>query len=149
MRTKLLLLTVVVLTLSAAPAAAQTADAEKAAARVPLENYLKGHATGDPEFMRKAFHTEGSLIFIRDGKYATRSFAEYIAGMGGKPAPDEAKRKRWIESVDVAGNAAFGKIILDYPAGRFVDYMALLKIGGEWKIINKSFHFEPRAAAGK
>ena len=147
MRIKLLLLTVVVLTVSAASASAQTAEA--AAARVPLENYLRGHATGDPEFMRKAFHTEGSLIFIRDGKYTTRSFADYIAGMSGKPAPDEEKRKRWIESVDVAGNAAVGKIILDYPSGRFVDYMTLLKIGGEWKIVNKSFYFEPKAAAVK
>ena len=125
--------------------AAQTTDAEKAAARVPLENYLQGHATGNPEFMRKAFHTEGNLIFIREGKYSTRSFAEYINGMGGKPAPDEDKRKRWIESVDVAGNAAVGKIILDYPNGKFVDYMTLLKINGEWKIINKSFHFEPKS----
>ena len=149
MKIKLLLLTVVVLTVSAASASAQTAEDERAAARVPLENYLRGHATGDPEFMRKAFHTEGSLIFIREGKYTTRSFAYYIAGMTGKPAPYEGKRKRWIESVDVAGNAAVGKIVLDYPSGRFVDYMTLLKLGGEWKIVNKSFYFEPKAAPRK
>ena len=121
-------------------------DAEKDAVRVPLENYLKGHATGDGEFFRKAFHTEGSLIFIREGKYTTRSFADYIAGASGKPAADEAKRKRWIESVDIKGNAASAKIILDYPTVRFVDYMSLLKINGEWKIINKSFFAEPKAA---
>ena len=121
---------------------AQTSD--KDAARVPLENYLKGHATGDPEFMRKAFHTEGNMTFVRDGKYTTRTFAEYIAGMSGKPAADEAQRKRWVESVEVAGNAGIGTIILDYPQGRFVDYMTLLKIDGEWRIVNKSFHFEPK-----
>ena len=147
MKMRLLFLAVVVLTVSAVSGSAQTADEERAAARVPLENYLRGHATGDPEFMRKAFHTEGNLIFIRDGKYTTRSFADYIAGMSGKPAPDEDKRKRWIESVDVSGNAAFGKIVLDYPTVRFVDYMTLLKINGEWKIVNKSFYAEPKAAA--
>ena len=121
-------------------------EKEKDAARVPLENYLKGHATGNPEFMRKAFHTEGKLIFIREGKYSTRTFEEYINGMkDGKPAADEAQRKRWIESVEVSGNAGVGKIILDYPSGKFVDYMTLLKIDGEWKIVNKSFHFEPKA----
>lgn len=120
-------------------------EKEKEAAKVPLENYLKGHATGNPEFMRKAFHTEGKLIFIRDGKYTTRTFEEYIAGMkDGKPAPDEAKRKRWIESVEVSGNAAVGKIILDYPAVKFVDYMTMLKIDGVWKIVNKSFYAEPK-----
>lgn len=118
---------------------------EKDLVRIPLENYLKGHETGNPEFMKKAFYTEGKLIFVRDGKYSTRTFEEYIAGMkDGKPAPDESKRKRWIESIDVSGNAAVGKIILDYPNGKFVDYMTLLKIDGEWKIVNKSFYFEPK-----
>lgn len=118
---------------------------EKDAVRVPLENYLKGHATGDGEFMRKAFHTEGNLIFIREGKFSTRSFADYIAGFTGKPAADEAARKRSIESIDVAGNAASAKIVLDYPATRFVDYMSLLKINGEWKIVTKIFYAEPKA----
>ena len=120
-------------------------QAEKDAVRVPLENYLKGHATGNPEFMRKAFHTEGKLIFIRDGKYATRTFEEYIAGSSGKPALDEKERKRTIESIDIAGNAATAKIVLDYPAVKFTDYMTLLKIDGEWKIINKTFYAEPKA----
>lgn len=123
----------------------QNDDLENAAVRVPLENYLKGHETGNPEYMKKAFYTEGKLIFVRDGKYMTRTFYEYIAGMkDGKPAADEAQRERRIESIDVAGNAAVGKIILDYPAVKFVDYMTLLKIDGEWKIVNKSFYAEPK-----
>lgn len=117
---------------------------EKDAVRVPLENYIKGHETGDGEYMKKAFHTEGNLIFIRDGKYTTRSFTDYIAGFTGKPAADEAKRKRAIESVDIAGNAAVARIVLDYPAVKFVDYMTLLKIDGQWKIVNKSFYAEPK-----
>ena len=124
----------------------QKDDPEIAAARIPLENYLKGHATGDPEYMKKAFYTEGKLIFVREGKFTTRTFEEYIAGMkDGKPAADEAQRKRWIESVEVSGNAGVGKIILDYPSVRFVDYMTLLKIDGAWKIVNKSFYAEPKA----
>lgn len=119
-------------------------DSEKAAVRVPLENYIKGHETGDAEYMKKAFHTEGNLIWIRDGKYTTRSFAEYIAGMSGKPAADESKRKRSIDAIDVFGNAAVARITLDYPATKFVDYMSLLKINGEWKIVNKSFYAEPK-----
>lgn len=114
------------------------------AVKVPLENYIKGHQTGDGEYMKKAFHTEGNLIFIRDGKFTTRSFGEYVAGFTGKPAADEAKRSRRIESIDVAGNAAVAKIILDYPAVKFVDFMTLLKIDGEWKIVNKSFYAEPK-----
>ena len=124
---------------------AQASDND--AVRVPLENYIKGHATGDGQYMRKAFHTDGNLIFVRDGNFMTRSFADYISGFTGKPAADEDKRKRTIESIDVSGNAAVAKIILDYPATRFVDYMSLLKIGGEWKIVTKIFYAEPKKPA--
>ncbi|MEQ1762594.1 MAG: nuclear transport factor 2 family protein [Pyrinomonadaceae bacterium] len=117
---------------------------EKAAVRVPLENYIKGHETGDGEYMKKAFHTEGNMIFVREGKYTTRTFAEYIRNFTGKPAADEKDRKRSIESIDVVGSAAVAKVILDYPSVKFTDYFTLLKIEGEWKIINKSFHAEQK-----
>lgn len=124
--------------------AQQSSNAEETAARVPLENYLKGHATGEAEYFKKAFHPEAKLFWYRDGKLMMRTSAEYIAGAGGKPAPDEANRKRWIESVKITGNAGIAVIVLDYPSVKFVDYMSLLKIDGEWKIINKTFYAEPK-----
>lgn len=127
--------------------AASAQETEKAAVRVPLENYIKAHATGDPEYARKAFHTEGNMIWIRDGKYSMESFDSFIKrAFTGKPAADEEQRKngRKIEAIDVNGTAAVAKIILDYPTVKFVDYMTLLKINGEWKIVNKSFYAEPK-----
>jgi len=132
----------------AGSAIAQTA--EKDAARVPLENYIKAHATGDPEYARKAFYTEGNMIWIRDGKYSTESLDSFIKrAFTGKAAADEDKRKegRRIESIDIAGNAGVARIVLDYPNVKFVDYMTLLKIDGEWKIVNKSFYAEPKQPA--
>ncbi len=133
-----------VLAQSAAKPAAASAE-DEAAVRIPLEAYLRGHATGDSAAFRRAFFKEAKLFWVRDGQLATRTSDEYVAGASGRPPADEAQRKRWIESVDIAGNAAFAKIVLDYPATRFVDYMALLKVGGEWRIINKSFYAEPKA----
>jgi len=121
-------------------------EKEKDAAKIPLENYLKGHATGNPEFIRKAFHADGRIMAFREGKLLNLSVEEFAGRFTGKPADDEAKRKRSVESIDVSGNAAVGKIILDYPTMKFVDYMSLLKIDGEWKIVNKSFYAEPKAA---
>lgn len=127
---------------SVAPVNGQTDD--EAAVRQTLEHYLAGHATGDPTHMRAAFHPEAKLFWIQDGVLRQRSSADYIAGFTGRPAADEARRRRWIESVNVSGTAATGKIVLDYPNGRFVDYMAVLQIEGEWKIVNKIFHRDPR-----
>ena len=121
---------------------ARTAD--EAAVRAVLQHYIQGHATGDGAHMRIAFHPAARLFWSSGDTLATRTSEEYIARMPGKPGADEASgiRKRRIESVDVTGNAAIGKIVLDYPDAHIVDYMSLLKTNGEWKIINKIFMTE-------
>lgn len=120
-------------------------NAEEAGVRQALEYYLRGQATGGGENYRKAFHPDAKLFAVRDGKYWQLTSEEFIARAGGKPATDEAQRKRSIEAIDITGNAAVAKIVLDYPNVKFTDYMALLKIDGEWKIMNKTFYAEPKA----
>jgi hypothetical protein len=115
------------------------ANPEQAAVRAAMEHYLAGHATGDGRHHSIVFHPESKLYFIRDGALATRTSAEYIAGSAGKPAADEAQRKRRIAMVDVTGDAAVAKIELDYPDAFITDYFTLLKVNGEWKIMNKIF----------
>lgn len=129
---------------SAKSSQAATQAAENAAARVPLENYIQGHATGNGDFMRKAFHTEAKVMAFRDGKLTNITSEEFASRFTGKPAADEAQRKRVIESVEITGNAGVGKIVLDYPTVKFTDYMSLLKVGEEWKIVNKVFYAEPK-----
>jgi len=126
------------------PALAHAAHPEEAAVRAALDHYLAGHATGDPAEFRQAFHDESKLFWIRDGKLMQRTDDEYIAGATGKPAADEALRKRWIESVDVTGTAATAKVVLDYPTVVFTDYMSLLKTPEGWKIVNKTFDAAPK-----
>ena len=117
---------------------------DEIAVRAVLEHYLQGHATGDGAHMRLAFNPAARLYWSSADTLATRTSDEYIARMPGKPAPDEATgaRKRSIELVDVTGNAATGKVVLDYPDAHIVDYMSLLKTNGEWRIINKIFMTE-------
>ena len=120
----------------APPASAQQAS-EEAAVRKPLEAYLQGHATGDARYMRQAFLPTAHVEGIRDGKLLSWTADEYIAGFKGSPPADEGQRKRWIDSIDISGNAAMARVTLDYPAGTFTDYFVLLKVDGEWKIANK------------
>ena len=39
-----------------------------------------------------------------------------------------------------ADMALVAKITLEYPGVTFTDYMSLVKVDGEWKIVNKTFH---------
>ena len=118
---------------------ARAQNAEEAAVRAAIEHYFRAHATGLGEHHRKVFHPEARLFFINEGKFTQRTSEEYIAGSPGKPAADEAQRKRTIEMIDITGDAAVAKLVLDYPNAKLTDYMSLLKIDGEWKIVNKVF----------
>ena len=126
---------------------ARAQNAEEAAVRAAIEHYFRAHATGLGEHHRKVFHPEAKLLFINDGKFTQRTSEEYIAGSPGKPAPDEAQRKRTIEMIDITGDAAVAKLVLDYPNAKLTDYMSLLKIDGEWKIVNKIFSVQRRQKA--
>jgi hypothetical protein len=125
-----------------APAAAQ--ESEEAAVRAAIEHYFQGHATGQGEHFRKVFHPDAKLFFIRDGKLTQWTSEEYISRAAGKPAADEAQRKRRIDSIDITGDSAFVKLTLDYPSVVFTDYMSMLKIDGRWMIVNKTFHARRR-----
>ena len=131
-----------VLFVTCAQASAQ--ESEEAGVRAAIEHYFQGQATGQGEHFRKAFHTDAKLFFIREGKLTQWTAEEYISRASGKPAPDEAQRKRRIDSIDITGDSAVVKLTLDYPTVVFTDYMSMLKIDGQWKIVNKTFHAKRR-----
>ena len=113
--------------------------AEETLVRAALRHYLRGHATGQGSEHEQAFDPIANLYWITDEGLQTRSSEEYIAGASGQPAGNESERARWIDWVDISGNAAMGKITLDYPGALITDYMQLLKVDGQWKIVNKIF----------
>lgn len=141
--------------LAAGPALAQdpwtphapAIQAVDAGVRAPLEAYLRGHATGRADDFRPAFHPDAQLWGARNGTLIRMTSEEYISRASGSPPADEAERRRWIETVDVTGDTAVAKIVLDYPAVRFTDYMQLMRIDGRWLIVNKMFLAEPKPPA--
>ena len=122
-----------------------TDNPEKEMVKIPLNNYLQAQATGNSELILKAFYKDARIMAFRGDKISNLSVEEFAGFFKGKVADDESERKRQIESIDISGNAAIAKITLDYPTIKFTDYMTLLKIDGEWKIVNKSFYAEPKS----
>ncbi|UCC72955.1 MAG: nuclear transport factor 2 family protein [Gemmatimonadota bacterium] len=144
MHTKRRYLVLSTMALCLGASAMRTQPDETAAIRQALQYYLDGHATGDPEVMANAFHPSARLQSIRNGEVSIRSLESYLDGMAGEPASDESERERRIVMVDYVGTVAVAKIELDYPRAFYTDYMQLLKIDGEWKIVNKIYHAERR-----
>jgi hypothetical protein len=124
-------------------------DAELEAAKLPLQNYIRAHETGNADFVRKAFTSDAKIVGYISGNLISWSVEQYAGRFNGKAANDEALRKRSFEILDITGDAAVAKVMLDYPSIKFVDYMALLKIEGEWKITHKSFNVQAKPVSVK
>ena len=105
--------------------------------------YFKGHETGNGAYFTQAFHEDAKLFWVRDGKLNQRTSEEFASRARGSAAADEDQRKRRIVNIDISGDAAVAKVELDYPGALIYDYMSMLKIEGEWKIVNKTFHVMP------
>jgi hypothetical protein len=107
---------------------------------VPLKAYLEGHATGQEAPFRRAFSADAMLFGHRDAPYRKGTVDEYIArAAGGKPSADEAKRRRWISSVQVTGRVATAVIELQYPGMHALDHMSLIRFPDGWRIVVKAY----------
>ena len=136
-------LAILVSLLAAGQAPAPAPAGDDAGVRAALTHYLQGHATGDPSHMRKAFLPTAHIEGLRDGKFVSMTLEEYCSRFPGKPADDEAARRRSIDSVDITGSAAMARVTLVHGATTLRDYFVLLKVDGEWRIANKTFSVAP------
>ncbi len=129
---KLLLLSIIAVLISTG-LNAQTTD--EAAARACLENYM----SGDGDRVEKAFHPSATMKYIdgQTGELKDVPIADYIART--KANTSKQDRKIEIVSLNMEGNAANGKIKIETDKVILYDYMNMLKINGEWKIVSKIF----------
>jgi hypothetical protein len=136
-------LTTIVAILLFLPAVTRGQTAEDKAVRAAIDQYFRGHATANPTEMRKAFLPTAHIEGNREGKFVSWTAEEYSSRFQGKPAADEASRKRTIDRVEVSGTAAMASATLVHGATTFTDYFVLLKVNGEWKIANKVYSSRP------
>lgn len=79
------------------------------------------------------------MKYIRNGAYTeVNALAFFKKGMD--PSRPKSERITRIVSINITGNAANAVLEIEYPTFFFIDYMNLLKIDGEWKVVNKIFH---------
>jgi len=123
---------------------AQTDDGPRTA----LELYFQAHALGNGDYIRQAFAPEAVISFVDDDQLKQWTREEFAQRFNG-PAPDEYRRVRRVESLDVSGTAASAVVTLDYPEVAFRDHLLLLKTGGPWKIVSKAFSVERRRRGGQ
>ena len=100
-----------------------------------LQNYM----SGEGERVEKAFHPSATMkyIDIQTGEFKDVPIADFIARV--KANTTKSERKIDIVSWNQEGTAAQAKIKIETDKVFMFDYMNLLKINGEWKIVSKIF----------
>ncbi len=122
------------------PLAAQTLDHTKV--EKTINAYLQGDTVKDFETLKNAFHPDAKMQYIssKSGYTEYNALEVFAVEKGREP---EKNRSNHIAYISITGNAAHAKLEITYPNRVVVDYVNLLKIDGEWKIVNKVFSLKP------
>ena len=133
---------VFVAAISLLPFTAIAQSSDHKAVDAVMKKFISAYITADNTLATEVFRKDGVMIgysVARGSELLMRTGEQFAEGFNGKPAADEAKRKRTYEIVDMAENFAAVRVNLDYPGWRGVDYVVLLKVDGKWMIMSKSW----------
>ena len=107
-----------------------------------VQNYINGGKTGNTGDMKLAFHPDATIFgYIGPDLFAGPIQRLFDWNDQNGAATDLEGR---ITSIDLADTVATVRLELDNWTGhRFTDMFTLIKVDGEWKIMNKVFHLHP------
>jgi Putative lumazine-binding len=112
------------------------AQSEDEAIKETLNNYLDGGSVGDTARLNRAFFAFANLRNLgKDGKVSEMPVKKFIAAVPAGGA-------KWVSKIvnySYAGTAATAVTEEELPTFKFVDFLNLLKINGEWKIVSRVY----------
>ncbi len=107
-----------------------------------VQQYVDGAKSGRGDDMRPAFHKDAT-IFGYFGADLLAGPIQQLFDWNDENGPATELQAR-IASIDLIDTVASVRLeLVDWTGHRFTDLFTLLKIDGEWKIMNKVFHLHP------
>ena len=107
-----------------------------------VQHYIDGAVSGQGDHMKPAFHKDATIF----GYVGADPFAgpiQQLFDWNDANGPASGLQAR-IAGIDLVDTVATVRLELDNWTGhRFTDLFTLLKVDGEWKIMNKVFHLHP------
>ena len=104
-----------------------------------IQHYIDGARSGKGDDMRPAFHADATVFgYVGPDLFAGPIENLFAWNDDNGPATELVDR---IASIDVVGTVATVRLELENWTGiRFTDLFTLLKVDGDWKVMNKVFH---------
>ena len=121
------------------PPPVQMSAADRPAIEAAVGHYFLAGDTNSSAELRQAFHPAAMMFFVRDGGLVGVSQPEWWSRIDASKEIVKALSRKF-PFVDQVGDAAVAKVASEYPTHRFHDYMSLLRVGDQWRIVGKIFH---------
>ena len=110
-----------------------------------LQTYFDGLYASDTAKLGRALHPKALYVSATEGKLLHLTMQEYFPVVDQRPSPEsrgEARRDK-VLSIEFAGPVtAFARVECAIGPKHFTDFLTLVFLDGEWRIISKVFHFE-------
>ena len=104
-----------------------------------VQKYIDGAKSGRGDDMNPAFHKEAT-IFGYVGEDLFAGPIQQLFDWNDENGPAKGLQAR-IASIDLIDTVATVRLELDdWTGSRYTDLFTLLKVDGQWKIMNKVFH---------
>ena len=104
-----------------------------------VQHYIDGAKSGRGDDMKPAFHEDATIFGYAGADLFAGPIRELFA-WNDNNGPATGLHAR-IANIDLHGTVAAVRLELDKWTGhRYTDLFTLLKVDGEWKIMNKVFH---------
>ena len=110
-----------------------------------LRTYFDGLYESSTEKLGRALHPKAHYVCATEGKLLHLTMEEYFPIVDKRPSPasrGEARRDK-VLSIEFAGPVtAFARAECAIGPKFFTDFLTLIQLDGEWRIVSKVFHFE-------
>ena len=104
-----------------------------------VQHYIDGAKSGKGDDMKPAFHEDATIFGYAGADLFAGPIQELFAWNDENGSAPGLQGR--IASIDLIGTIATVRLELDNWTGhRYTDLFTLLKVDGEWKIMNKVFH---------
>ncbi|WP_299366684.1 nuclear transport factor 2 family protein [Winogradskyella sp.] len=124
--------------------AAQNKDVNSKAVEKTVLNYIENFFENNFDEMNKSLHPRLAKRGLnQDGSTLSEDFPpeKLKELMSTKPKFLRERQNNAVENISIFGNMASASLITGYPTVRWVEYIHLVKLKGEWKIINVFWEF--------
>lgn len=124
---------------------AQSTDREITAITHTLQLYFDGMMERDRNKLDLAFDPSARLIGYRGDNFTVTHYEEWASGTSaGTQKRDPKDFTNNLLGIEIKGYTALAKTELFWPGIYYYDYLTLIRIDGQWKIVHKTWYEEKR-----